>query len=212
MVVPRTRPEFPSQPLGWFIAGCIVLFVGQMTAVILLAEVGEEHEAVAQTEPSETETETTETEPTETEPTETEPTETEPPRRRRRRREARAIPSRARRSSWETGDCGSCHTLADAGTNGTIGPNLDESQPPVELVVDRVTNGRARCRRSRTAERAADPGCRGVRLDRRASDFPRRLTSCAAARRRTGRNARPSAAIDGGRLLRQRRRRGRRRA
>jgi cytochrome c6 len=38
--------------------------------------------------------------------------------------------------------CGSCHTLADAGTSGTIGPNLDESQPSVELAIDRVTNGR----------------------------------------------------------------------
>ena len=37
--------------------------------------------------------------------------------------------------------CGSCHTLADAGTSGTIGPNLDDSQPSFELVVDRVTNG-----------------------------------------------------------------------
>jgi mono/diheme cytochrome c family protein len=37
--------------------------------------------------------------------------------------------------------CGSCHTLAAAGTSGTIGPNLDDSQPPFELVVDRVTNG-----------------------------------------------------------------------
>ena len=37
--------------------------------------------------------------------------------------------------------CGSCHTLADAGTTGTIGPNLDEAKPPYELVIDRVTNG-----------------------------------------------------------------------
>jgi mono/diheme cytochrome c family protein len=37
--------------------------------------------------------------------------------------------------------CGSCHTLADAGTSGSVGPNLDESQPDFELVVDRVTNG-----------------------------------------------------------------------
>jgi len=38
--------------------------------------------------------------------------------------------------------CGSCHTLADAGTSGTLGPNLDESKPTKELAVDRVTNGR----------------------------------------------------------------------
>jgi len=37
--------------------------------------------------------------------------------------------------------CGSCHTLSDAGTSGTVGPNLDSSKPPKELVVDRVTNG-----------------------------------------------------------------------
>jgi cytochrome c6 len=37
--------------------------------------------------------------------------------------------------------CGSCHTFADAGTSGTIGPNLDDSAPSFELAVDRVTNG-----------------------------------------------------------------------
>jgi mono/diheme cytochrome c family protein len=39
------------------------------------------------------------------------------------------------------GGCGSCHTFADAGTSGSIGPNLDDSQPSFELAVDRVTNG-----------------------------------------------------------------------
>jgi mono/diheme cytochrome c family protein len=38
--------------------------------------------------------------------------------------------------------CGACHTLAGAGTTGTVGPNLDDSKPPKELVVDRVTNGK----------------------------------------------------------------------
>ena len=37
--------------------------------------------------------------------------------------------------------CGSCHTLKAAGSSGTIGPNLDESQPPRDLVIERVTNG-----------------------------------------------------------------------
>jgi cytochrome c6 len=37
--------------------------------------------------------------------------------------------------------CGSCHVLADAGTSGTVGPNLDESKPSLELAIDRVTNG-----------------------------------------------------------------------
>jgi cbb3-type cytochrome c oxidase subunit III len=39
-------------------------------------------------------------------------------------------------------NCGSCHTLADAGTSGNVGPNLDQAKPPKALVVDRVTNGK----------------------------------------------------------------------
>lgn len=41
-----------------------------------------------------------------------------------------------------TTTCGSCHTLADAGTSGTVGPSLDESRPSKALVRDRVTNGK----------------------------------------------------------------------
>jgi mono/diheme cytochrome c family protein len=37
--------------------------------------------------------------------------------------------------------CGSCHTLAAAGSTGTIGPNLDDAKPPKDLAVERVTNG-----------------------------------------------------------------------
>ena len=40
-----------------------------------------------------------------------------------------------------TDNCGGCHTLSDAGTNGAIGPNLDDKQPSAELVTERVTNG-----------------------------------------------------------------------
>jgi mono/diheme cytochrome c family protein len=38
--------------------------------------------------------------------------------------------------------CASCHTLADAGSSGTVGPNLDQAKPTKVLAVDRVTNGR----------------------------------------------------------------------
>jgi mono/diheme cytochrome c family protein len=37
--------------------------------------------------------------------------------------------------------CVGCHTLADAGAKGTVGPNLDEAKPNTELVVTRVTKG-----------------------------------------------------------------------
>src|SRR6266496_532075 len=35
--------------------------------------------------------------------------------------------------------CGGCHTLKDAGTNGTIGPNLDDTKPTYEVATHNVT-------------------------------------------------------------------------
>jgi mono/diheme cytochrome c family protein len=40
-----------------------------------------------------------------------------------------------------TSACGSCHVLADAGTSGTTGPNLDESQPALEEAITQIANG-----------------------------------------------------------------------
>lgn len=40
-----------------------------------------------------------------------------------------------------TQSCGSCHVLADAGTSGTIGPNLDQSKPGLDRAIDQITNG-----------------------------------------------------------------------
>jgi mono/diheme cytochrome c family protein len=37
--------------------------------------------------------------------------------------------------------CGACHVLSAAGSTGTVGPNLDDTQPPMALALDRVTNG-----------------------------------------------------------------------
>jgi mono/diheme cytochrome c family protein len=42
---------------------------------------------------------------------------------------------------YSSAGCGGCHTMQEAGSSGTVGPNLDESKPDLELVVDRVTNG-----------------------------------------------------------------------
>jgi mono/diheme cytochrome c family protein len=43
---------------------------------------------------------------------------------------------------FQSAGCTSCHTLADAGASGTVGPNLDQAKPPKSLVIDRVTNGK----------------------------------------------------------------------
>ena len=40
-----------------------------------------------------------------------------------------------------TANCGSCHTLADAGTGGTVGPNLDAKKPDYRHATAQVTNG-----------------------------------------------------------------------
>jgi cbb3-type cytochrome c oxidase subunit III len=38
-------------------------------------------------------------------------------------------------------NCGSCHTLTDAGTSGTVGPNLDQLKPGELTVQRQVING-----------------------------------------------------------------------
>jgi cbb3-type cytochrome c oxidase subunit III len=38
-------------------------------------------------------------------------------------------------------NCGSCHTLADAGTSGKVGPNLDQLKPPLQRAITQITNG-----------------------------------------------------------------------
>jgi cbb3-type cytochrome c oxidase subunit III len=39
--------------------------------------------------------------------------------------------------------CASCHTLKDAGTTGTVGPNLDQVKPPFSVAQNQVINGGA---------------------------------------------------------------------
>ena len=41
----------------------------------------------------------------------------------------------------EKGNCATCHSLSDAGSNANIGPNLDMIKPDVGRIVIAVTNG-----------------------------------------------------------------------
>ena len=64
----------------------------------------------------------------------------------RPRREAPSAPAgegdaAAGEAVFASAGCVSCHTLAAAGSTGTVGPNLDDAKPDHDLVVDRVTNG-----------------------------------------------------------------------
>jgi cytochrome c6 len=138
LVVPRYRPDFPARHLGWFIAAAVLLTVGMLATVVVVAkETGEEEAAAEAHEPTVTEPAeppapgTTETAATATTPTET--TETT---------ETAAGGSDAAGKVVFTTNCASCHTLSDAGTSGTVGPNLDQASPSEDKVVERVTNGK----------------------------------------------------------------------
>jgi mono/diheme cytochrome c family protein len=54
-----------------------------------------------------------------------------------------AVDVAAGKTVFESAGCASCHTLADAGSTGTVGPNLDDAKPDAALVKERVTNGKA---------------------------------------------------------------------
>ena len=56
--------------------------------------------------------------------------------------------------------CGSCHALADAGTTGTVGPNLDEHfgahhRPHVAKILDTIRGGPGRMPANRVRGRDA---------------------------------------------------------
>ena len=118
LVVPRSRPAFPGNRLGIFLAICGCLFVAQLTAVLVLAEVGEADE------PAKGESASGETTPPPTGPT-----------------QAAGDATAGKEVFLGTAGCSSCHTLADAGSTGNVGPNLDALKPSYDAVVTQVTNG-----------------------------------------------------------------------
>jgi cytochrome c553 len=154
MWIPRRNPTFPGQRLPLFLVVSALFFVVQIGAVVWVTSTQEvEHEASGEegapeeseptspeAEPPPAETETTETESTQTESTETESTDTET-------EPAGTQPTAtgdaaAGKAVFASAGCGGCHALADAGSTGSVGPNLDDAEPSLELVVDRVTNGK----------------------------------------------------------------------
>ena len=119
---PRRDPNFPGNRLGLFVLVASVLFVGTMAGVIVFAK--EEEEAHG--------AEAAETHGTETGEA---PTTTEPG------PGASEGDAAAGEAVFASAGCGGCHALEAAGSSGNVGPNLDDSQPDHDLVVERVTNG-----------------------------------------------------------------------
>jgi cbb3-type cytochrome c oxidase subunit III len=62
--------------------------------------------------------------------------------------------------------CASCHTLADAGATGTIGPNLDQLKPPFPVARNQVIHGGG-----------AMPAFKGVLTDAQISAVARYVSS-----------------------------------
>ena len=117
--VPKRNPLFPRR-LDAYILVSVLLFVAQMTAVVWVTGTQEVEEAHA----------------SEGEGHGGEATESPPP------PSAGGGDAAAGKEVFASAGCTACHTLADAGSTGAVGPNLDEAKPPGALVVERVTNGK----------------------------------------------------------------------
>ena len=140
-VLPRRNPDYPGNRLGAFIALTLVLFVALIGAMVVFAGESEEEEAGGEAESTQPAGSATETTGTETEPTETATTETGGGETGEETPAGGEGDAAAGEEVFAANGCGSCHTLEEAGASGSIGPNLDESQPSFELAIDRVTNG-----------------------------------------------------------------------
>jgi len=132
--IPKRHPDFPVT-LTAFILSSSLFFVGQLSAVYWVTGTQEvKTEAVAGGGGGGTTTSPTGTTPAGTTPAGTTPAGTTPA--------GAAGDPVAGKAVFASAGCTGCHTLANAGASGTVGPNLDNAKPPHDLVIDRVTNGR----------------------------------------------------------------------
>jgi len=147
MWIPKRNPDFPVTLTGFLLVSSIflVLQLGTVYWVTTTQEVETEEAAPAESTPGETtptestSTEETTTEGTSTEGTSTEGTSTEETTTGEAEGQGDAA---AAKEVFTSAGCVGCHTLADAGATGTVGPNLDDAKPSHDLVVERVTNGK----------------------------------------------------------------------
>ncbi len=133
------RPKGPRLTEAAAEAAIILIVLGLMTAAGFVGWVignyaGNETKTVTVATGSQTTTAQTTTAATTTQATTTTPTTTTPA--------GGGGNAAAGKAVFTTAGCASCHTLKAAGSNGTIGPNLDERRPSMDKVVERVTEGK----------------------------------------------------------------------
>jgi cytochrome c6 len=117
LVLPRRSGTFPGRGgVGWYVALGLLFFVAMISAILVFGK--EKKEAG------------TETTPTASTPTSSTPA---PP--------PAGGDATAGKTVFASAGCGGCHTLKDAGSNGNVGPNLDQLKPPFARVKVQVENG-----------------------------------------------------------------------
>jgi mono/diheme cytochrome c family protein len=118
LVIPRRDPGFPGLNLKVFTVVAALLVVTMLAAVEVF---GAEHEEEGGEEAAPAETGGTDTgqggEP------------------------AAEGDAAAGKEVFASAGCGTCHTLQEAGTSGTVGPNLDESSIDEAGAVQQITDG-----------------------------------------------------------------------
>jgi cytochrome c6 len=117
LVLPRRSATFPGRGgVGWYVALGLLFFVAMIGAILVFGK--EKKEAG------------TEATPTASTPTSSTPA---PP--------PAGGKATAGKAVFASAGCGGCHTLKDAGSNGSVGPNLDQLKPPFARVKLQVENG-----------------------------------------------------------------------
>ena len=115
-VLPRRDPNFPGRFLGLYITIAVLFFVAMLSAVLVFGR--EKSEAAGAEGHTTTTSQTTPAPSTTGNPT-------------------------AGKQVFLTAGCTTCHPLKDAGSTGTVGPNLDQLKPAEARIQTQVTNGGA---------------------------------------------------------------------
>jgi mono/diheme cytochrome c family protein len=110
-VLPRRFPDFPGKYLGRYITVSVLFFLAMLSAVLIF---GREKSEAAGEEQTTTAVQTT---------------------------PSAGGNAAAGKAVFTSAGCAQCHTLKDAGAHGTVGPNLDQLKPAVDVVQKQVENG-----------------------------------------------------------------------
>jgi cytochrome c553 len=125
LVIPRRDPDFPGRRMRLFIAVAVLLVVAMLAAVEIAG--GEEEEPDEEAAETQTMEEGGGTGATETGAGGGDG--------------GGGGDAAAGEEVFASAGCGSCHTLEEAGTSGTVGPNLDDSQVNQPDAVQQITDG-----------------------------------------------------------------------